>query len=197
MPRPDPEGACDGRRHIGRSRAAIPGLPDARLEALISEPARATTFVKLSIDMGHGIRYKDAAAALEPLIQAVHSATDITGFGLLGHALEMATASQVSLRIDSGNIELIQGAMECVQNGYISGGLKKNREFVGNCARFGAGISTELQNLLFDPQTSGGLLIALQPEFAEKACSLLRSAECPAARVGEVIDRTSLPIDVV
>ncbi len=140
---------------------------------------------------------KDAATALEPLTHAVHSVTDVTGFGLLGHALEMATASQASLHLDSRKIELIQGALECAKKGYIAGGLKKNREYVGDCVRFASGVSAELQHLLFDPQTSGGLLIAIQPEFAEEACSRLKNSDCPAARIGEVKDKTSPLIEVV
>ncbi len=68
---------------------------------------------------------KDAATALEPLSHAIHSATDITGFGFMGHALEMANASRVSMRVDSGKIALIPGALECARSVYIAGGLKK------------------------------------------------------------------------
>ncbi len=139
---------------------------------------------------------KDASSALGSLDRAIHSVTDVTGFGFLGHALEMATASQVSLRLDSSKVELIHGALECVRNGYIAGGLKKNREFVGECARFAAGVSPELQQLFFDPQTSGGLLIAVQPEYAAEARSLLAKADCPAMQVGEVIEKTSPVIAV-
>ena len=139
---------------------------------------------------------KDASSALGSLDRAIHSVTDVTGFGFLGHALEMATASQVSLRLDSSKVELIHGALECVRNGYIAGGLKKNREFVGECARFAAGVSPELQQLFFDPQTSGGLLIAIQPESAPEACSLLAKANCPAMQVGEVIEKAAPAIEV-
>jgi len=139
---------------------------------------------------------KDASSALGSLDRAIHSVTDVTGFGFLGHALEMATASQVSLRLDSSKVELIHGALECVRNGYIAGGLKKNREFVGECARFAAAVSLELQQLFFDPQTSGGLLIAVQPEYAAEARSLLAKADCPAMQVGEVIEKTSPVIAV-
>lgn len=139
---------------------------------------------------------KDASSALGSLDRAIHSVTDVTGFGFLGHALEMATASQVSLRLDSSKVELIHGALECVRKGYIAGGLKKNREFVGECARFAAGVSPELQQLFFDPQTSGGLLIAVQPEYAAEARSLLAKANCRAMQVGEVIEKTSPVIAV-
>jgi selenide,water dikinase len=137
---------------------------------------------------------KAAAAALSPLGHAVHAVTDVTGFGLLGHALEMATSSGVSLRLDSTRIGLIHGAVECVRGGYIAGGLKKNQEYVGECAQFSGNASADIQKLLFDPQTSGGLLVAVPAESAEEACSRLSSAGCKPAQIGEVLTKTSPPI---
>jgi selenide, water dikinase len=134
---------------------------------------------------------KDAAEAIAHLGSAVHSVTDITGFGFLGHAMEMAAGSGVSLRLDSKKIEFLDGALECSGSGFIAGGLKKNRQFIGNCAQFSANVSEETQLILFDPQTSGGLLIALPAEFAEQASKLLKKADCPAMQVGEVIPKTS------
>jgi selenide,water dikinase len=139
---------------------------------------------------------RDAAAALAVLGDAIHSVTDITGFGFLGHAWEMATASCVSLRIDSQRIELLNGALDCARQGFIAGGLKKNREFVGDCAKFAANVPIELQQLLYDPQTSGGLFVALQPETEAQACALLEKANCPAMRVGEVVSKTSPLIEI-
>jgi selenide,water dikinase len=134
---------------------------------------------------------KNAAEALAHLGAAIHAVTDITGFGFLGHAMEMANASCASLRLDSSRIEFLDGALECARDGYIAGGLKKNRQFVGSCAHFSTAVSAETQLLLFDPQTSGGLLIALQPEFAEKASQLLKAAACPAMQIGDVIPKIS------
>jgi selenide, water dikinase len=139
---------------------------------------------------------KDAASALAALKSAVHSVTDVTGFGMMGHAQEMAAASGVGLRLDSARIGLLPGAMECVRNGFIAGGLKKNRDFVGACVQFQPGVAPELQQLLFDPQTSGGLLAAVQPEFAAEAKALLEKVNCPAMEVGEVIEKTSVMIEV-
>ncbi len=134
---------------------------------------------------------KNAAEALQPLGDAIHSVTDITGFGFLGHAWEMATASCVSMRFDAGKIALLDGALECVRRGFLAGGLKKNRDFVGDCARFAPGVPAELQALLYDPQTSGGLLAAIHPEFAEQARALLDKAGCLSMQVGEVVEKTS------
>jgi selenide,water dikinase len=140
---------------------------------------------------------KDAALALGTLEDAIHSATDVTGFGFIGHASEMATASCVSLRFDSRKIELIEGALQCVHLGFIPGGLKKNREFFGDFIRFAPGVTADLQNLLFDPQTSGGLLVAVDPQFADKACELLAKAGCPAMRIGEALEKPSPLMQVI
>jgi selenide, water dikinase len=139
---------------------------------------------------------KDAAEAVAPLGSAIHSVTDITGFGFLGHALEMATGACVSLQLESSRLEFLDGALECARRGFIAGGLKKNRLYVGECAQFSAGVAVEVQDLMFDPQTSGGLMIALQPEFAEEACARLKKADCPAMQVGKVIDKSSPLIQI-
>jgi selenide,water dikinase len=139
---------------------------------------------------------KDASAALAIFGDAVHAVTDITGFGFLGHALEMATGSCVSLRINSRKIGVLDGALECVRRGFIAGGLKKNREYVGNCAMFSHNVPEELQQLLYDPQTSGGLLIALDPESEDRVCEELENANCAAMRVGQVVAKTSTPVEV-
>jgi selenide, water dikinase len=140
---------------------------------------------------------KDAAEAIAHLGSAVHSVTDITGFGFLGHSMEMAAGSGVSLRLDSSRIEFLDGAIECARLGFIAGGLKKNRQFIGNCAQFSANVSAETQLLLFDPQTSGGLLIALPSAFTEQASGLLKNAGCSAMLVGEVIPKTSPLIQIL
>jgi selenide, water dikinase len=140
---------------------------------------------------------RDAAYALMPLGNAIHSVTDITGFGFLGHAWEMATASNISLRIDSSKIELLNGSLECARQGFIAGGLKKNRDFVGDCARFSAGVAEEIKHLLFDPQTSGGLFVALSPEFVDQARTLLQKANCAAMLVGDAVEKTSPLIEII
>jgi selenide,water dikinase len=140
---------------------------------------------------------RDAAASLGRLGKAVHCVTDVTGFGLLGHAWEMATASGVGFHLESTKIGLIEGALECVRGGFVAGGLKKNLEFVGDCVRFADGIRPEVQKLLSDPQTSGGLLAAIQPEFAGEACSTLEEAGCSAMQVGKAVQKTSPLIEVL
>lgn len=139
---------------------------------------------------------KYAVEALAGIRGAIHGATDITGFGFLGHAHELAAASGVSLRINSSRISPIEGALECVRQGCIAGGLKKNRDFVGECAQFSADVSPEMQQLLFDPQTSGGLLLSIHAERGREAQSLLEHAGCPAMWIGDVIEKTSPLIEV-
>jgi selenide,water dikinase len=91
---------------------------------------------------------------------AVHGCTDVTGFGLLGHAREMALASGVTIEIEAEALPLLDGALEYAERGAIPGGAKNNREFVESCVGYERTIGAALDALLYDPQTSGGLLIA-------------------------------------
>jgi selenide, water dikinase len=94
----------------------------------------------------------------------VHAATDITGFGLLGHAREMALASNVTLNFFSQTLPLLPHAQRVVEAKAVPGGLNNNREFVGECVSFDPSVPQWLRALLFDPQTSGGLLLAVPKE---------------------------------
>ncbi len=120
---------------------------------------------------------------------AVRSATDITGFGLLGHIREMAAGSRVSIILDSPQVDLLPGALEYAAQGCLPGGQKRNVEFISGCVEFAPSVSEALRNLLFDPQTSGGLLLSVS---AADAPSLLRDITArgiPANAVGEVIEK--------
>ena len=127
----------------------------------------------------------------------VHAVTDVTGFGLLGHAREMALGSPahgiepVSLEIDHAAFHYLPGAVEAAREGHIAAGLKNNRAFVGECAVFDKTVSQEYQNLLFDPQTSGGLLVAIAPESADMVVAALERHSVRAQRVGRVIPKRS------
>lgn len=137
-----------------------------------------------------------AAEALASLPESVHAATDVTGFGLLGHARELALASNVSLAVASHEVEWLEGALECARAGHLAGGLKANRDFVGSCVEFAASVSPDFQNLLFDPQTSGGLLVAVAAEQFEAAQKALRAAGCAAQAIGKVLPQSSPLITV-
>jgi selenide,water dikinase len=116
----------------------------------------------------------------------VHGMTDVTGFGLIGHARELALGSNVSLVLDSRQVPLLGGALECVRLGLIPGGLKANREFAECNVEYGADVAEELRTILFDPQTAGGLLISLAPAEADTLVNELRAATLDARRIGEV-----------
>jgi selenide, water dikinase len=116
----------------------------------------------------------------------VHGCTDVTGFGLIGHAREMALASHVTLEIDPRKIQFLPGAVDYARQGAISAGLNNNREFAASCVE-GA---WEFEDLLYDPQTSGGLLIALPERDAVR----LETKLPDAYRIGQVTQKRNKPI---
>ncbi len=128
-----------------------------------------------------------AAEAIENL--DVHGLTDVTGFGLFGHAREMAIGSKVTLEIDSSLVRFLDGAIEYAEAKAFSGGLGNNREFVASCVEG----SSPFDDLFYDPQTSGGLLIALPEKDA-----LELGRKFPAAyRIGKVLERQKKPLRVL
>ncbi|MBI3695384.1 MAG: selenide, water dikinase SelD [Acidobacteria bacterium] len=136
-------------------------------------------------------------AACEVMLKyPVHGCTDITGFGLLGHAREMAQGSGLTLDIDHAQIEFLPGALDYSRQGAIPAGLKNNREFVSCAVRFGTAIAEEVENLLYDPQTSGGLLISVSRESAATLAEELEAAGVVARVVGEVRARDAWAIVV-
>ena len=126
----------------------------------------------------------------------VHALTDITGFGLIGHAREMVLASGVSLRIHAAQVPLLPGALECVHEGLIPGGLKNNREFAECAVGFASGVREDVRTILFDPQTAGGLLISVAAGDADRLEQKLATASVPVAKIGEVIPSTKPLIQV-
>jgi selenide,water dikinase len=127
---------------------------------------------------------------------AVHAMTDVTGFGLIGHAREIALASTVSLRFHASRLPLLEGALECVRAGHIPGGLKANREFAECVVGYEDGITEEVRTILFDPQTAGGLLISVASEDATELLQALNAAGVPAVEIGEVLAVTKPLITV-
>jgi selenide,water dikinase len=121
---------------------------------------------------------------------SVHALTDVTGFGLIGHAREMALASDVSLVFQSANIAVLEGALDCIRAGYIPGGLKANREFAECLVGYDAAVSGDMRTLLFDPQTAGGLLISAGAEDAGPLTRALQDAGVPAVEIGGVFPST-------
>ncbi len=127
-----------------------------------------------------------AAEALMTLaVGSVHACTDITGFGFLGHASEMAQASGVTLDVETGAVPLIPGALELASN--RSGGMKSNERHFGGGVSGIADVDPAVVALLFDPQTSGGLLAAVDPAAADLAAGAFSAAGVAAVRVGTAV----------
>jgi selenide,water dikinase len=127
----------------------------------------------------------------------IHAVTDVTGFGVLGHAREMAIGSGVSLKIDHARIEYLPGAIEASRAGFFSGGMKNNREFVESCVEFAESVTDEFRALLFDPQTSGGLLAAIAPDAADSALAAMEQRGVRARVIGEVISKRHPLIEIL
>jgi selenide, water dikinase len=115
--------------------------------------------------------------------------TDVTGFGLAGHAREMALASGVAIEFAINDIPLLDGAIECVQAKAVPGGLIANRNFAECVVDSQVEIAPELMALFFDPQTAGGLLISIDQRDAAQLERLTRDAGTPAIRIGRVLER--------
>jgi selenide,water dikinase len=133
---------------------------------------------------------------------AIHAVTDVTGFSFLGHAREMALGdpahglAPVSFEIDHAAFDYFPGALEAAREGHLSGGLKNNRAFVGDCAAFESTVTQDYQHLLFDPQTSGGLLIAIAPHATDDAVSALRRHGVAVRQVGRVVAKRTPLISI-
>lgn len=132
--------------------------------------------------------------ACEAMLECdVHGCTDVTGFGLIGHAREMALASGVTLEIDAAALRFLPGALDYARQGALPGGLKNNREFASCAVEITRGLASEVEDLLYDPQTSGGLLIAL----ADAQAAQLERNFPDAYRIGRVLPKGSKPIRLV
>ena len=128
-----------------------------------------------------------AARAMRATGGGVHAATDVTGFGLLGHLHNMLAASGVSAEIDAAAVPLLPKALELAERGAIPGGTKRNREALAPHVQFDPKVPEPLRVLLFDAQTSGGLLIAVDPERANTLIAALQTEGTPTAvRIGRL-----------
>jgi selenide,water dikinase len=140
----------------------------------------------------------NADAATIMLNHEVHAATDVTGFGLLGHAFKMADGSNVTLVFEESDLPLLQGALEQVRAGMIPGGGTRNREYYAPHVKVSDEVSEEMVALAFDPQTSGGLLISVPESQSVAMLAELHKTECTdAAIVGHVEPRGDLPLELV
>jgi len=128
-----------------------------------------------------------AARAMRATGGGVHAATDVTGFGLLGHLHNMLAASGLAAEIDAASVPLFANAVELAERGAIPGGTQRNRDTLSPEVKFGAEVPEAIRVLLFDAQTSGGLLIAVDPDRAGALVAALEREGTPvAARIGRV-----------
>ncbi len=181
-------GACVGDRLI-LTKALGTGVISTAIKKGTAEPAWIDAAVQSMTTLNKAASEVITELATDHWPLAT-SLTDITGFGLLGHAREMALASDVSLRLHAAAVALLPGALECVRAGYIPGGLKNNREFAECAVEFDSAVPDDLRALLFDPQTAGGLLISVGASDSEDLLFALRASRVPAALIGEVVPRT-------
>ena len=140
----------------------------------------------------------NAGAAAAMLEYEVHAATDITGFGLVGHASKMALGSGVTMIFEESDLPLLPGAIELCRAGMIPGGGARNREYYGPMVKIHDEVSEVMAALAFDPQTSGGLLVALpEGQATSLMAALHRAGYSEAAIVGRVAARGEAPIELV
>ncbi len=140
---------------------------------------------------------KLAAEVATELGADVHGATDVTGFGLIGHAREIALAGKVSMRIDAAKVPMLAGAIECARARFVPGGLKANRDFAECMVEYGPGVDEATKILLYDPQTAGGLLLSIAAEAADRYVDTLKRMGGDATIVGEILPQGKPLIQVV
>jgi selenide,water dikinase len=130
------------------------------------------------------------------LVHDAHACTDITGFGLLGHGHEMAEASEVTIVINAAAVPVLDGAREAVEAGYLTGGGKNTQKFLAPRISVATPVDATTVTLMFDAQTSGGLLIAVAPEHAAPLLAKLKKNHPAAAIVGECVAKRDASIVV-
>lgn len=191
-------GLVDPRRIIAKAGAQ----PGDRL--LLSKPLGTgliTTAVKRNTVAAEDLAAVTASmltlnrhiAELMGLVE-VHAATDVTGYGLLGHAAEIARQSKVGLRINAAAVPALPGALRYAEAGMVPGGLRRNLDFAAAFTTFAPTVSPSQQLLLADPQTSGGLLIAASPAAAVTLQALCAAANQPLWEIGEVVAGTGIAV---
>jgi len=149
---------------------------------------------KKAVDAAIAAMTTSAARASKAMQDAgANACTDVTGFGLLGHAYEMAKASNITLEIGSASVPLLPDVLELIEQKMLTRGDKNNRAYVGETVRISEGVSSEMQSALFDPQTAGGLLISLETEMAKQFLSEIEDAKV----IGRVSTRDEYLIRVI
>lgn len=165
------------------TKAIGTGVISTAIKKGVAEPS----WIAAAVDSMTTLNRK-AAELIASKDYKVHGMTDITGFGLIGHAREMALASSVSMRLFSKDIAILPGALDCVRAGHVPAGLKANREFAECVVEYEAGVLDELKTLLFDPQTAGGLFISIAAQEREEFVLELNRLGIDARHVGDVTE---------
>ncbi len=143
---------------------------------------------------GHMATLNAKAGAAVTSVNNVHACTDVTGFGLLGHSYEMASGSEVTIVIQCDRLPLMSGAKELASMGIVPGGAYRNMDYVGQNMRQQETALQALVDIAADPQTSGGLLVALPPEDARELLEKLRPFAPWSAIVGRVTEKQDVSI---
>ncbi|MDP6606354.1 MAG: AIR synthase-related protein, partial [Dehalococcoidia bacterium] len=117
-----------------------------------------------------------------------HALTDVTGFGVLGHGFELADASEVQVRIESASLPLLPGAIDYASRGVLTGGGFRNRDYLEGKVELADAVGDDLAHVLFYPQTSRGLLFALDGQRSAEAEERFATADLPLWRIGEVAE---------
>jgi selenide, water dikinase len=136
-----------------------------------------------------------AAAEALATIDGVHACTDITGFGLIGHAHEMAVASHATLVLRADDVPVFEGVVDIARKNQ-SGGMVSNQEHFARDVEVGTSVAGELEMLLYDPQTSGGLLVAIDQLQADYALQVLIAEGVTASRIGAVVPHEATRIKI-
>jgi selenide,water dikinase len=171
------------------TKAIGTGVISTAIKKGMAEPAWIEAAVKSMTTLN-----KRAAEVITDGNFRVNAMTDVTGFGLIGHARELVLASEVSIRISAGKVPILEGALECVRAGYIPGGLNNNREFAECLVEYDEGVPADVRALLFDPQTAGGLLISTSD--GSSLARALNDAGVAAVQIGDVLENAKPRIRV-
>jgi selenide,water dikinase len=123
-----------------------------------------------------------------------HALTDVTGYGILGHAYEIADASSVGLRLSASSMPLLPGALEYAARGIVTGGASRNRSHLQGKVTLSDEVSEEMQHILFDAQTSGGLLLVVAPDKAAEVEARFAAADLSVWQVGEVVEGRGIEV---
>ncbi len=153
---------------------------------ILTTAAKADLVSKEGMELAIGLMTTLNKAARDIMVKYdVHACTDVTGFGMLGHMLEMAQGSDVKAVVDTGAVDLIDEALELAKMGILPEGLYRNRSFAESFVD-GGEVELAIQDMLYDPQTSGGLLMAVSPEDADKMLEELRGRVPSAQKIGRI-----------